>query len=1533
MPKLAPRVPQITSQQEMLSFLRDDLHWPIPDGVLADELTFDWHGDDLRLSDAASGKFKDGIIRQFRSLVTGQPWGIFFVEFADMQVYRTALRQVLRGLVPNRRRDASLQAWQHENLLFICATVDYERITFAHFRGDKVQRAKLTTFGWRRGSTYLRTLLEHNLPKLAWPEDNGANEEGWLAQWAKAFDKEPLTKEFFKRFEAAIEALKDDLEKNQKLASAQAYSRAQLLLERLLFLYFLQNRGWLDQKRDYLLSNFVAHRGKPQEHSYYADFLERLFFTLSTPPDFKGPGSGLRLPGVPFLNGGLFDDDEFAQTETRKKENPPLRIRNATFAFVFDELLEVFNFTVREDTPLNQDVAVDPEMLGKVFESIVLHAEAADPDAVAPDKRKATGSYYTPRIVVHFICRESLCQYLLQRLPPDQDWNRRLRAAMDILALDGLDADELALLKTLLSPAEGKLLAGLIENLKCCDPSVGSGAFPVGLLHELLNFRRVVEAAANGYVDPVRKHGNQWVHDTKAQIVENCLYGVDLQQQAIEICRLRLWLSLVVDYDLGCDPLTAARPQFLNAIRGISQLPNLEMNFRRGDSLLDMISGVPIRVDSGAVTAYRDEVNAIQKLGHDLHKARSADKKKKLRLEILRRRLDLTQSVLELERKQHTDNLANQKLTLFGAFGFDENASEAENRRRVEGEIQQLNEALQKVTADRKELEKLAATPLAADFYPRLRRLEGADFDSPFNFVWQIDFAEIFTPKPAATLAGEMILVNQAQTQKELVATSKSSGGFDVMVGNPPFVTARNPIKRELYRARWARVCHGKFLLICPFFDLSFGHLRPDGQLGFIVSNAFAKREFGQPLVEDFFPTVDLQKVMDCSGLLFPGHGTPTCIVFGAQRKPVQKTLIRVAATLPGGGDLRTPPEESPLWHALAAQHDNPSFSNEKVVISDRSRKELGKWPWNFDSGATPTREAMDTKGVAPLRDFLSADVGFMFVIGRNDIFMLSPGTARRLRLSASVFKALNVGDEIRNYELRGQEVVIFPYQPDTLKLLKFAKASPEGRYFACFEQELSDRPTFGGTFGEDGRAPYQYHQLPVERAKNPKSIAFAQISTHLHLVFDGEGSAFNEKAPLLKLPPKADENEHHLVTGICNSAAALFWFKQVCFNKGAGEEEHRDRFEYAGGKVQQLPVPTEIADALRGKSAALTERLTTLSRACWERGRELPSLALRKLFETTGEAYHAWNAALPGHVPPHAQLPAPFSTTAELRKAFTQACTLREKLRAEMIAWQEEMDWLVYRAYGLLGREHSAAPFNFSRPTDLKMIRPLDETQRAFRFWAAADGDFDQAVALIPTDWSAERQELWQGRLATIRDNEHIRRIEAPVYKRRWDEQWKVGNRWTAGPAAYAQELADAFRGWLAERAEWHLEEKAKGGPLGVDAWCAALWNDARVQAAWPVVADAITRVELHKIELGGKKPKKQPEADASPAAFAKYFRAVVAGESVPDGIPPAVPWAELEKKMTVPKQAMTVRGKLNVPRERFRQRKDGSYVWAGKE
>jgi len=240
MPKLDfNQLRAVDSLSSLVGYLRDQLCWPIDD-YEPDDLTFEWAADTLRVSEDKAAVLSGGQIRQLRSMVPNQPWGIFLVEFNDDRVHSGLLREILRGLVTNRRHDPHLPSWQHDNLLFICATRDYKRITLAHFRGEKFQKARLTTFGWQRENPYMRTLAEFNLPALVWP-DNPDDSDGWLKSWTAAFDKEPITRDFFKRFDKALLAIKADLETLQNFTSAEAYSRAQLLLERMIFLYFLQN--------------------------------------------------------------------------------------------------------------------------------------------------------------------------------------------------------------------------------------------------------------------------------------------------------------------------------------------------------------------------------------------------------------------------------------------------------------------------------------------------------------------------------------------------------------------------------------------------------------------------------------------------------------------------------------------------------------------------------------------------------------------------------------------------------------------------------------------------------------------------------------------------------------------------------------------------------------------------------------------------------------------------------------------------------------------------------------------------------------------------------------------------------------------------------------------------------------------------------------------------------------------------------------------------------------------------------------------
>jgi len=482
--------------------------------------------------------------------------------------------------------------------------------------------------------------------------------------------------------------------------------------------------------------------------------------------------------------------------------------------------------------------------------------------------------------------------------------------------------------------------------LRACDPAVGSGAFALGLLHELVNLYILCETIERGK-DPRLGQPNL-VFGLKKRIIEENIYGVDLQAKAVEICKLRLWLSLIVDYEVDVDLSVCTDYQFERAISKIPSLPNLSYKIRRGDALLALVDGHTFHMqDIGHSEAMQNEREALVKAHRTFFGVHDPSAKRKLRLDALVHRTRLTG--LQLER---------QRAILLATTGtqmdmFDRKQTKAEIQKR-ETALEKLDVALAEVKKSETALESLIAQKrLTRTDTDLLTQLEASSEGEQITFIWELDFPDVFSVrrKAAGTFTGTMrVPVKQTPGQMELPMRGIQRGGFDIIMGNPPFVTARNPVKRKLYRERWKKTCYRKFQLIAPFFQRSFGLLRPGGHLGFIVSNAFAKREFGKPLVEDFFPTVELQKVVDCSGLMFPGRGKPTCIVLGRNRQPMHNAEIRIAATLPGGGDLRTPPERSPLWATLQAHHDQPGYSDERIVVSDHSRTEMAQWPWYLSS-------------------------------------------------------------------------------------------------------------------------------------------------------------------------------------------------------------------------------------------------------------------------------------------------------------------------------------------------------------------------------------------------------------------------------------------------------------------------------------------------------------------------------------------------------------------------------------------------------
>jgi len=797
----------VTDQQSFInSLLRDTLDWPIDlDFEDIEDITYEWSDDELNTV-GLSRDTLSGPVLQMQSLEQEheQPWGIFILDFTNETPFVTGrgltspLRKVLRGLVPKRRRQANLPAWDRENLLFIC-THQYKHFRFAYFKAPRDGKlAPLTMFGWGP-DTPARTACEFNLPFLIWP-DNPEDIKTWQSQWIRAFDKEKLTKDFFGIFAGLYHKVVDDIQEVPELRS-EARRLAQLLLDRMLFLYFLQRKGWLNEERDYLYSRFLECLQKNADgHNYYSSVLYPLFLSMSN-ANFVDEVIG----AVPFLNGGLFEESA-SQTQTEQIAQARLRIKNLTFKAIFDELLERFNFTVTEDTPLDVEVAIDPEMLGKIFESLILQLEK-EPDK---DLRKLTGSYYTPRSIVHFMCRQALKEYLVTQIVGEdttkvESAKEKIENLLALPVADQLDVNQVKLLMKLFTEAEAKMLRQAILDCRVCDPAVGSGAFPVGMLHEMV--AAIARLDLRLYGRDVLNRRN-YDYDLKKQVIESCLYGVDVQEQAVRLCELRLWLSLIVDYQVD------TTKKFERVISEIPSLPNLSYRIVRGDSLLERLFGHIIQLDVMARDAKTKQlIESIQADKQAYFREADTDEKRRLELKILAKQADLAERLIEAKKSAMTGYQTN----IFGDEGMS--AKDRKAKENHQQRITELEELKSNVAKAKDELERLMRSKetINRGDIDTLRRQYFHTGEYP-TFMWQMDFAEVFGEK----------------------------GGFNILIENPPYGAILDEV---------ASLIHVYYPLSTKkhkdsyknFIDLSLRILRTEGVYCFITPNTFVR----QPRYED----------------------------------------------------------------------------------------------------------------------------------------------------------------------------------------------------------------------------------------------------------------------------------------------------------------------------------------------------------------------------------------------------------------------------------------------------------------------------------------------------------------------------------------------------------------------------------------------------------------------------------------------------------------------------------------------------------
>lgn len=649
-----------------------------------------------------------------------------------------------------------------------------------------------------------------------------------------AFSVEKLNKDFFRTYKEFYEKfwkylagenkyyklLIDNHQNEEDKKQKPIRDFAKKLLGRLVFLQFLQKKGWMgvpsietkweggDVK--FLQSLFKNHQ---QKNKFHSTALKTLFFeTLNTKrvDDLAPAALGLGIK-IPYLNGGLFDKDISWQHN--------FDFPSDFFENLFD-FFEQYNFTIDENDPFESEVGIDPEMLGHIFENLL-------------EENREKGAFYTPKEIVHYMCQESLIEYLYTQFPADA------KEDFDLLVRNNQVAQNLT------THQKAIAINNKLKEVKICDPAIGSGAFPMGLLKEIFECRRLIYPyiKTNASFEPA---------EVKKDIIQQNIYGVDIENGAVEIARLRFWLALVVD---------EIEPQ---------PLPNLDYKIMQGNSLLESFEGV-------------DLSNLA-----DMEKEQSFISASKTQFELGSELSLVKESMLFFDEKskQQLYDLINDY------YGYDETTNtKYPNKQFIKDEINKIVEGklIAKFFLEKPKTEKIisdlkktiASNKIKKSDTPALIKkkeknieklnrellnqnleLEKLNFvikqlhdlqtrtDKPY-FLWHLWFKDVF-----------------------------DRGGFDVIIGNPPYRQLQKMGKEadDLQNAAYETFIRTGDIY-CLFYEQGNNLLRPNGRLCYITSNKWMRTNYGKPLRKYLFG-LNPKYILDLGPSVFDNATVDTNILF-----------------------------------------------------------------------------------------------------------------------------------------------------------------------------------------------------------------------------------------------------------------------------------------------------------------------------------------------------------------------------------------------------------------------------------------------------------------------------------------------------------------------------------------------------------------------------------------------------------------------------------------------------------------------------
>jgi hypothetical protein len=622
---------------------------------------------------------------------------------------------------------------------------------------------------------------------------------------------------------------------------------------------------------------------------------------------------------------------------------------------------------------------------------------------------------------------------------------------------------------------------------------------------------------------------------------------------------------------------------------------------------------------------------------------------------------------------------------------------------------------------------------------------------------------------------------------------------YHAVVGNPPYITVKDSALSELYRARY-KSCHRQYSLSVPFMERFFDLAvkgdgtgkHPAGFTGQITGNAFMKREFGKKLIEEYLPRWDLTHVIDTAGAYIPGHGTPTVILFGKNQAPVGGT-IRTVLGICGEPTKPIDPAHGLVWQAISRQIDAPGSESGWVSSADSKRSNFHTHPWSIGGGGI--RELHDAINLAA-KTMLGDETETICSVAYtrlDEAYLLTREVLNRQAVLVANQIEFVSGDNVRDWAIVAPVGACFPYDSE-LKPAPHNSGRGIHQLLWPFREDLWRRREINGDHRELNRTWWEWNRFLRHRFREPNSITFAETATHNNFVSDDKRRVFSQTAPVIKPKLATPASFCFCLTGLLNSAVGCFWLKQVCHSKGGGGVNEGLRgelwerfFQINATKVAAFPIPSHQP----------TQTPTVLVHTSTAQQNQTPTATLA-----------SWSGSGTGDL--HAQL-------AGARSEW-------HRLRRQMIALQEELDWQIYESYKLI---ESSDRVNLPEGAAMDAIPPdgIQLGERAFEIVLArrmAAGDVQTTwferhgstpITEIPAHWPTAYRELVERRIQRIADDPNIRLIEQPEYKRRWntepwDEQFQTAaQQWLLvrlETYAFDSERMDGADATVAQRQSW---------------------------------------------------------------------------------------------------------------------------------